>query len=296
MPSHLQVSRRFLEFSQGLQPLTSEVLRARGRFQDIRARLERNFSVSKIVPAGSHAKGTAVRGISDADIFAVLRRNEARWGGTVVNSETLLRRVRDDLAGRYAETDIRLDRQAVRVAFGKGQHSVDVVPAIFHSATRTGYPLYMIPNGSGGWLITSPDTQSLYLNRCDAASGGKLKKVVQMLKFWAQWRSARLALPSFHAEMVLSASKVAIGPRSYAEAVHEALGVLRRREGAALQDPCGVSGLIEGANTEPKREALVTALDYAYAHASKALHAEFSGQWVEAVRQWRIVFGDRFPA
>ena len=293
---HLQVGRRFQQFIQRLQPRLADVRRARSHFLQVRACIAKGFAVSKIVPAGSHAKGTAVQGISDVDVFTVLRRDEARWGRTFESSSTVLRRVRDQLVGRYPTTSIRRDEQAVVIAFRRGENPVDVVPAFFYRAAPNGYPLYLIPDGTGDWLTTSPDIHAAYLSDSDARTRGKLKRVVQMVKFWAKWRGTPLGLSSFHTEVVFASHSVAAGVMPYSEAVCDALATLRLRQGAALRDPCGVSGLIPATGTETQRTTLSTALEFAHYHASAAVDAESDGNWREAVRQWRIVFGEFFPA
>jgi hypothetical protein len=68
-----------------------------------------------------------------------------------------------------------------------------------------------------------------------------------------------------------------------------------RRDGAAFRDPSGVSGLVPAVGTEPQREVVVRALGYTAQHASAAYTAENDGDTAEAIRQWRIVFGEWFP-
>jgi hypothetical protein len=257
--------------------------------------LNGSFVVSRIVPIGSHAKGTAVTRISDVDILAVLRRREARWGGGYVGSETFLRRVRDDLVGRYPATAIRRDAQAVVIGFGQGQYRVDVVPAIYHQAAPNGYPIYLIPDGAGDWQESSPEIHRAYFLSQDRRSSGKLRRVVQMLKFWARARGTPFQLGSFHLELVLAASRVAEGVMPYSRIVTLAFELLMRRDGAAFRDPSGVSGLVPAVGTEPQREVVVRALGYTAQHASAAYTAENDGDTAEAIRQWRIVFGEWFP-
>ena len=291
----LQVAQRFTRLIARIQPLPNEVRQARAHFLQVRARLSTSFIVSKIVPIGSHAKHTAVRSVSDVDVLAVLRRREARWGGSYVTSETFLRRVRDDLVARYPATLIRRDGQAVVIGFGQGKHRVDVVPAIYHRPSSNGYPIYSIPDGLGGWLETAPDIHAAYFQQSDRRSGGKLGRVVQMLKLWAQWRATPLPLLSFHLEMLLASSRVAEQVMPYSRAVALSFALLNARSAAALRDPTGISGLILAADTEAKRELLVRAIGFASEHATAAFVAERHGDSAEAVRQWRIVFGEWFP-
>jgi predicted nucleotidyltransferase len=145
----LSVARRFNRLIANVQPGLTAVRRARLQFSQIQTRLNRSFRVARIVPIGSHAKNTALASYSDVDILAVLRRHEARWGGTYVSSDTFLRNVRDDLVDRYPATGIRRDGQAAVVHFAQGAYRVDVVPAIYFQAASSGHPIYRIPDGAG---------------------------------------------------------------------------------------------------------------------------------------------------
>src|SRR5258706_9784852 len=167
-----QIARRFSRLIQRIQPGPVAVLRARSQFAQIRARLGRSFLVSRVVPLGSHAKGTALQRFSDVDILAVLRRREARWGGGYVSSDTLFRSVRDDLVGRYSDTETRRDGQAVAVRFAQGAHPVDVVPAVFQKAAANGYPVYRIPDGPAVGILPAQTIHPAYFGSADRRTGG----------------------------------------------------------------------------------------------------------------------------
>jgi hypothetical protein len=257
--------------------------------------LNRSFRVARVIPIGSHAKGTALKGYSDVDILAVLRRREARWGGAYVNSETFLRNVRVDLVERYPATEIRRDGQAAVVHFAQGAYLVDVVPAIYFQAAASGHPIYRIPDGAGGWQPTAPEIHAAYLAAADRRSGGKLRHVVQLIKLWVHDRATALPLSSFHLEMILAAARTCEGVMPVSRALTLAFLLLESRAGAALRDPCGISGLILATETEAKRQLLTRSLESAADHARAAYEAEQSGDKDEAIRQWRIIFGQRFP-
>lgn len=292
----LPVAKRLRGLVERIQPRPAEVNRAGMRFLRIRSRLSRSFVVARTIAIGSHSKGTAVTRISDVDILALLRRREAKWGGSLVSSDTFLRRVREDLAERYPQTSIRRDAQAIVVGFGQGEYSVDVVPAIYYKAAPNGYPIYRIPDGEGDWMTTAPGLHAAYFKGRDERSGGRLKHVVQMIKLWAQARATPVPLSSFHLEIVLAASGLMSGTVPYSRGLALSFGLLNLRSGAAIRDPSGVSGLIPAASSETKRESLERSLAFASEHAIAAHAAERVGDAVEALRQWRIVFGSYLPS
>ena len=78
-------------------PQAGELSSAASHLATVRSRLLASFDVARILRIGSHARDTAIRWHSDLDMLAVLRRNEAKWGKSIVSSSTFLSRVIDDL-------------------------------------------------------------------------------------------------------------------------------------------------------------------------------------------------------
>jgi predicted nucleotidyltransferase len=261
----------------------------------VRARILKAFHVSKIDIIGSFARGSAIRQTSDVDLLFILRKAEALWGGTLVSSTTVLNRIRQDLCERFPFTALGRDGQAVVVEFADSRYSVDVVPAVFHALVEK-TPVYLIPDGSGNWMMTSPQIHKRFIQVADLCSGGKLKNVVRLLKYWTACRATRLPLSSFHLELLLAASGICQGAKSLARCVTEALMLLEDRECRALQDPAKISGLIPAAATEAQRALLFRSVSYSAAHAEKALLAAQDGDTRSAIEQWSIVFNGCFPS
>jgi len=184
---------------------------------------------------------------------------------------------------------------AVVVAFGQGQHSVDVVPAIYVGQHRSKVPLYDIPHPDNRWLRTSPEAHQRFFRDANERTGRRLQRIVQLLKHWLHSRAKPIALQSFHIEMVLAKVGSGAMPGSYSYHLMNAFRTLSMRKGAALQDPLGISGFIPAVKSDAKREAVAKALKYAADHAVAAFSAEEQGDTQEAIRQWQIVFNDHFP-
>src|SRR5688572_15433640 len=100
MRQSLHPTINFAVLLRRIEPTAAEVLNAKLHRATVRARLSASFDVVKLLPIGSHARGTAIRGYSDFDVMAVLRRNVAKWGGAFILSSTLLRKIRQDLQSR----------------------------------------------------------------------------------------------------------------------------------------------------------------------------------------------------
>ena len=273
-----------------IQPVAGERERAMKHSLTIKSRLNKSFDLKKFTKIGSHSRGTAIRAFSDVDFMAVLARNEAKWGGRIVSSSTVLNRVRDDLNDRYAQTTVRRDLQAVVVDFGGGQHAMDVVPAIFLRFVPKIGPLYLIPDGYDGWIETSPEIHNKFIMNANLRSGFKLVKVIQLIKWWTICRTHSIPIQSFHIEILLATDDVCSGIKSYTQCLHDAFKLLANRECRGLQDPLGISGVIYAAKTQTQCEEINNAVNYVLEHARSALYAESWRDYEEASRQWNIVF------
>lgn len=276
-----------------VQPQAGELASARLHRAAVRARLAASFDVSRVLAIGSHARDTAIRSYSDLDMLVVLRRNEAKWGGNIVSSRTVLGRVQDDLRARFTRTDIRRDQQAAVVGFAAGQQSLDVVPAIFRRF-GAGRPIFAIPDGNGDWLETSPEAHNQYFSAADKLSGGKLKRVVQLLKWWKCSRAQPIPIQTFHIDLLMATSKTCIGVKPYTHCLYQAFQLLNERECRGLRDPLGIAGVIYAAKTDPQWNAICAAVAAALDRSRAAVEAEARKDFEEANRQWNILFNGQF--
>lgn len=259
----------------------------------VQSSLDASFNVSKYLAIGSIPRGSAMRGTSDLDLLVVLRREDVYWGDTVKSSTTVLNRVREALRRTYPNTDLGRDAQAIVLHFRDGR-DVDVVPGWWKGTQANNWPLYMIPDGHGDWMQTAPDTHAKYIAGGHDTSGGKLKSVVKILKRWKESRALDLPLSAFHIELLMTRDGVCAPGKSLSACTADALGLLVRRECRALQDPCGVSGLVQAAGSEAKRDRLFAAAREASSYANAARSAETAGDQREAVRYWNLAFNGKF--
>lgn len=287
----LPVINYFGSLIKRIQPLPSEVARAKAHGAQIRSRIDKSFKLVKFLHTGSHERGTAIRYYSDVDYFAVVSRKDARWDDRYKSSDTFLTNLREALIERFPATAVSRSGQAVVIDFERGEFAVDVVPSIFWEIRPPSTPIYLIPDGNGEYIDTSPYRQNSYIKTQDQSSGGKLRRTVQLLKFWRENRTSRIPLHSFHLEILLASNGVCTAQKPLSRCVYEAFRLLRNRECRALIDPLGISGYIKAANTETQIDNLIGAVDYAYNHALAAIEtAEIDRDFVEACRQWDIVF------
>ncbi|MEW5980099.1 MAG: nucleotidyltransferase domain-containing protein [Acidobacteriota bacterium] len=287
------ISDSFQILIDRIQPLQSEIDAADRHLTEIKSRLEKAFTVKSFLVVGSASRNTFIHGYSDVDLFAVVARNDLRWGGNYVSSETVLNNFRKELEGRFWNSNVYRDIHAIVVAFTDSQ--VDVVPAFFAGPNPNGWPLYSIPDGARGWMTTSPGYHNAYLKQKNEESRGKLRCTAQLLKFWRACRSPSVPLSSFHIEMVLAHERLCVGARSYATCVTEIFQNLASRECRGIHDPLGVSGIVPAVKSESQRLNALTSIRYSREHAKAAYTADYHGNLHEARRQWDIVFNNQFP-
>jgi len=291
----MSTAMSFQKLLNRVEPSASEQAAARQHANTIWTRLKSSFNLKRPLITGSFARGSSISKSSDIDLFAVFSRDDARWGESYKTSTAMLGNIKEDLRARYRSTDISIDGQAVVVNFSSSNIIVDVVPAIFWGVTEKKQPLYLMPDGNGWWMQTSPDAYNGYLKKANENSGWKLRRTAQLLKYWRECRNVPVPISSFHIEMLLAAEGVCAGPKSYAECLTNALGLLAERECRDFRDPLGIGKMIRATKSASQREYALNSIIYSAKHARMAFDLETSRQSALAKDHWNTVFNGQFP-
>jgi hypothetical protein len=297
----MPIADRFSTLIERITPTATEVAAYSTHLKTVGSAVETALEINRTERIGSFSRGTAVRAVSDLDLMVILSSNEHRWGRGNVTSTTVLKKVKDALSKRFPSTAIRNSGSAVVLSFSAGRQSVDVVPAFYRRpyqgpATQfRNYPTFTIPDGSGGWLETSPQVHEAALAREDERSGYKLKRVAMLAKYWAAVR-ANLNLHSFHTEILIASTEISIGPKSYAVVLYELFRQMAQRNGQGIRDAFGISGIIPASSGWSGADRLATAARTAADRSARALDAEEARNTPEGLRQWKMVFGGNFPS
>lgn len=262
---------------------------------EISSRIEKSFVLRDVKNYGSHSRSTAISNYSDLDLFFVLAAEEFKWGDGIKSSATVLNNLRTELSDRYPDSSIGKDGHAIVVNFSDGS-KIDVLPAKFVGINDYKKATLWIPDGSGGWLATSPDAHNSEIKKVHASSGYKFSYAVQLMKFWRDNRSVPVPISSFHMELLFATKGTFSNIKSYAQCVRDAFAEMHSRRLAALTDPLGISGWVPAAHTAAKLESARTAVAFALDKADRALLAEAQGDLMSAKRYWDMVFNGGFPA
>lgn len=263
----------------------------------VKTRLSTVFPASTVVQMGSQTRGSEVRGSSDVDLLLAMPRDSVRWGEKYKRSDAVLKEVKAQLEDRYTQTSVDRDGQAIAISFGDGKYVIEVVPGFYWGpdANNNNYPTYCIPDGAGEWMLTGPQTHNKYINDADTRSGGKLKNVAKLLKWWRICRSPNIPLNSFHLELLMAQENTCVGVKGYQQCVYDALLLLYGRECRGLQDPCGISGLVKACDSDAKLKRTIATVNDSAWYAQKAIEAEKAGKISEAYERWDQAFNNYFP-
>ncbi len=261
-----------------------------GRRTSTESYLKESFNSSSNMPLGrtkligSAGRDVIIRPLDDIDVMAVFTNKDNIFETYRYDSQAFLYRIRDALS-KYQVKIVGARGQAVRLFYTQAPH-VDIAPVFKWSGTG-----YGLPDGQGGWLTTDPDYHETYMAERNEALGYQLKPLVRMLKRWNRVHSSRLK--SFHLEVMTASIFTSLGSNSrdatakfFQWAPHS----------LSVDDPAGHSGDLSSYLTWQKREDVKTSFNSSSERAQKAVDAEGRCDHQEAIRLWRIIYGEEFPA
>ena len=282
------VDEGFRDFLPKLTPSGAESDAAKAHRVSIESRLKRDFGLRRFVRIGSFGNGTSISGYSDVDYLASLGRD------TLTNNSTYsLGKIRDALADRFPNTNVRVSCPVVVVPFGtKKSETTEVVPSDYMGDQNDFY-VYDIPDCQGGWMRASPDAHIAYVASVNDKLSGKVKPLIRFLKAWKFFRSVPIS--SFYLE--LRVAKYASDESSivYDIDVKRVLRMLWDGQLASMQDPMGISGYIPACKSDALMADALSKLATAVTRAEKALEAKDKGNIYDAFDWWRLLYNNEFP-
>ena len=269
---------------------------AETKIRGVRECLEQSWELDNVFLTGSYRRRTMISPPKDIDLLVVLDYEEHGddYYETVDGDEALLERVHRDLKSAYPTTRIRKDRPAVNLDFTTV--GFDVVPGFRRHGGG-----FQIPHPlRRGWLSTNPRVHRRRVEELDATTNGRLVRVATMLKEWNVVNFDHLT--GFHVEMALTEAWPEDGEgepflfKNSAEAVASLLPALGRTLEDTIGDPAGLSGAIDEYLDDDPRELTIERLDRDAERAAIARRHQARGDHERAIRRWRRIFGERFPA
>lgn len=271
-----------------LTPTTAEVEAGASHRQSLRDCLEARFGVYRFFETGSFSHGTGVRYFSDTDMIVSLKTSQQ------ASSLPILVTIRDLLSIRYPSTRIYVSRPTVRVEFGGGYETWEIVPAFIRGKSPiTGEPVYSIPSASNdGWILSSPESHLKYVNDSNVSPEyGAAKALARLAKAWKYYNSVPVS--SFYLEM--QAAYYMRSESSFLPSLDFMyyLRHLQRIKLGDMQDPTGDTGWIKATSSASAREEALRHLDSAVFHANQMAEAgdtTLGFVWAD------LLFDHKFPS
>lgn len=283
------VAQAFNEFSRRIAITQHQRDSIGTRVDQVRQRLAARFPSNSTMPLlsvnlmGSADRSTIAAPPEDVDVLAFFDHRQV-WPQYASDSKKLLYRVRDAYQGSRINV-VGARGQVVRLFYTSGPY-VDIAP-VFRYANSG----YVLPRGDGGWIPTDPDVHRTWVNRRNKELNNQLKRFVRMLKHWNRAHSQRLS--SFHLEAMVGVMFSSLSNNSRWNA---ALFFEHAGNALDVEDPAGHTGSLSAGMTLLQRLSTVQSFTAAGERAKQARKAEWRGNSKEAIRLWRITFGDAFPA
>jgi len=272
------------------------------------------FALVKMLHAGSVAKGTALRTISDLDAAVYVSKDQ-----TPGDERELVPWMADRLREAYPTKDVsdfRTDSpHCVTIHFRGSDLDVDVVPVLYEG-DENDYG-YLVDKFTGERLLTSVPRHLEFIRKRKASNQTHFAQVVRLLKWWANQRKAENAnfkCKSFLVELLVAhLADDGADLKDYTQALEGFFSYMVRTgleervaftdyypasrlpdsTGAAIEviDPVNPENNVSDKYTWADREALVNAAEEAADAIREALYSTTKGR---AVELWQVILGPSF--
>ncbi len=285
----LTVSAGFDTFHSRLTPTGTESANAKSHRASIEACLKSNFGMTRFFRTGSFGNATSVSGFSDVDYFASIPRENLKQ-----DSSLILRDVRRALDSRFPNTGVHIDGPAVVVPFGSSRsETTEIVPADFIKREYD-CSTYEIPNGNGGWMLSSPEFSKLNIDVIDGKLNNKLKPLIRFIKAWRYYQNVPIS--SFYLETYVGIYAENEKSIIYSIDIASIFNKLLNSNLPSISDPMGISGTIQPCKNMDDRKKSLAELKDAARRSQLARTAESENRAKDAFYWWNVVYNDLFPA
>jgi hypothetical protein len=238
---------------------------------------------------GSYSRSTMIAPLKEADIDIFVVLNEKYFhhydNGKNGGQGGLLNLLKRTIQKSYSTTAASRNGQAVTIKFS--DFRADVVAGFY----RVGGGFLITNSSNNTWLPTDPKKHVDLMTAANKVHANDLVPLVKMIKAWnksngAYFRSFHLEVLSLQIFNNVTISDFPSGARFFFDKARE-LVKLPNYDPAGYGDDVGRYVTVADA---------VNRLETAYNRALKAEQFARDYKIVDAVRNWRLIFGDYFPA
>jgi hypothetical protein len=240
--------------------------------------------------------------VSDGGIWSNPLMTQRWLIGNYISSSLLVSEFAKVLRGRYPQSDVAKDGEAISVqlTIGSSEESdglkFDVIPC-FRLEPRDGRaPFYLIPDGHNGWKHTNPKIDEVMCDDLQKFHGGYYRKVVKILKHWNA-TEINGALHPYYIELALAMyfSSMQVSGQSIGS-ISQGVKLGFMALWSATQKGNIAPLVMSAPAVEPGTLAASQSQELAQAVglSSKAVDDERAGQTDDAIRAWKAIFGPQF--
>ena len=275
----MSIQEQFEQFYENIKLTSSQREDAKKKYDGVCKKLHdyyypnTEYDGSTKLLIGSYGKHTNIRPPRDVDVLFFMPNDKfEQYDDNESNGQSqLLQDIKRILREKYSTTDkIKGWGKVVLIQFADGTHNIELLPA-----WQTENGKFIIPNTKDGgfWEIWDPRAEIKKISDSDKKTNGKTRALIRMVKKWSE--NCSVKLKSFQIEEKIVDFFVSEdSDKEYPVLVRDFFRYFCR-----LAD-----------------ENVKSYLKTAYNRARKACDLESEGKIVEAVEEWKKIFGSDFPS
>lgn len=234
---------------------------------------------------GSYGRHTAINGISDLDMVFILPPRIQEEYQDDQGPKRILTKVKNALAARYSQTNIRVDQCVVRVSFSDGS-AFEVQPVFNCEDNRFSYP----DRVQQRWRTVDPRSEIEATKECNAVTSGNMRALARMARAWKNTcgvpMGGLLIDTLVHRFFNTVTGFDNVGPRAYDAMVRDFFDFLAGQEDQDFYKALGSGQHVAVRGRFQPRAST------AYKRCIQAIEQEGRAS---ANRTWRKVFGRKVP-
>ena len=274
------IEERFEKFYKNIVPTEAQLNDAIGKCNTTCSRLAKHYYDTekyndlKLV-FGSYGKNIGVRPPRDVDVLFLMPYEKLdqfkKYEGN--GPSALLQDMKKAFPKDFTVNDkLRAWGKVLVVQFAGASHNIEVLPAWYADREEDGFIIPNTENG-GSWECYNPVPEIEKVDRLDAESNEKLRKLIRFAKKWTETCSVKIS--SYELE-TLACSFVEANNIAKAKLADSIFALFAYMESAA------------GAEHQSAISTAVKRMNKAHELAAK-------GHYKKATRKWKQIFGVDFP-
>lgn len=195
---------------------------------------------------------------------------------------------------QYSKAEIHRKQEAVTLKLLSYPWNFDIVPAFITEQDNNGRSYYLIPDGKGYWKKTDPRIDAILTTQVNQMHDGRLLKIIRLIKYWNN-RPIAPKMESYLLENIILkffANSPKIINREFA--IRDFFQYLSWAIYEACYDPKGIQGDLNQLDFIARNKISLAASEVQRT-ATSAIYYSALGDHINAINQWKLIFGNNFP-